>query len=275
MSVITRKHGLGAHAVGPLSSLYRHFSKVLALVFWATVVGLYWWMTDRYHLSPEMKVILLQELFTAKIYGPLLFIVFFALQPLVFFPSFVLGIAGGMLYGPVAGIFFVMIGANSAANVSYLVGRFFGWGVVEVHSNQRGGWRSNSSVLAGVEWGMVEVHSNQGGLIQRYMNRARHHTFETILILHLLFVPFDLVNYLAGFFRMHWLKFAVATVIGSIPGVLSFVLFGASLEGNLLAGEPELNLPLLLKAGLALMVGIILAQLVKRRHPKAGHSHHI
>lgn len=242
MGIITRKRNLETQSAGLVPLRPQHITKILALLFWLAVVGLYWWITDLYNLSPAMKVILLQDLFTTEVYGPLLFIVFFALQPLVFFPSFVLGIAGGMLYGPVAGTLLVTIGANGAANV------LFGGALFRM--------------------GVVEAQSKQGGLIRRYMDGARNHTFETILMLHLLFVPFDLVNYLAGFFRMNWPKFALATVIGAIPGILSFVLFGASLEGDLLAGKPELNLSMLVGSAVILITGIILAQLVKRRDIK-------
>ena len=76
-------------------------------------------------------------------------------------------------------------------------------------------------------------------------------------------MPFDVVNYLAGFFKMSWRPFALATVLGSVPGVFTFVLFGASLEGDLLGGQPELNFSTLALAGVALIVGITLSRLVK------------
>lgn len=241
MGITSMRHQQGEER----SFIHRHQSKVWALLFWSAVVGLYWWITDSYNLSPAKKVLLLQDMFTQSIYGPLLFLVFFSLQPLVFFPSFILGVAGGMLYGPLVGIAYVLIGANGAANLCYLVGRFFGRGVVE-HQSER------------------------EGTVRRYMDGARENTFETILILHLLFVPFDVVNYLAGFFKMNWRQFALATVLGSIPGVFTFVLFGASLEGNLLAGQPELNFTTLALAGAALVVGIILSRLVKLYERHSG-----
>ncbi|MCB0208712.1 MAG: TVP38/TMEM64 family protein [Anaerolineae bacterium] len=243
MGLVTIKQEVEIQPTEPPSFFVRHRTKILALLFWLVTVGLYWWVTDYYHLSPVKKVMVVQDLFTVGVYGPLLFIVLFMLQPLVFFPSFILGIAGGMLYGPFVGTLLVIVGANGAANVCYLVGRFFGWNI-------------------------VDSRADDAGFIRRTMNDARNNTFETILVLHLLFVPFDLVNYLAGFFRMDWPKFAVATVIGAIPGILTFVLFGASLEGDLLAGKPELNFLTLAWSGGMLIFGIALSRVVKWRERK-------
>ncbi|MCB0195359.1 MAG: TVP38/TMEM64 family protein [Anaerolineae bacterium] len=245
MGIITMKHDVEVQSTEAPSFLGRHRAKILALLFWSVVVSLYWWVTEHYNLSPAMEVMFVQDLLTGRIVGSLLFIVLFTLQPLVFFPSFILGIAGGMLYGPVTGTLLVTLGANGAANVCYLVGRFFGWNI-------------------------VDTQSDNDGFIRRTMHGARNNTFETILTLHLLFVPFDLVNYLAGFFRMDWLKFALATVIGSIPGILTFVLFGASLQGDLLSGEPELNFSMLALSGGMLVLGITLSQVVKWRQRKVA-----
>ena len=44
--------------------------------------------------------------------------------------------------------------------------------------------------------------------------------------MRLVYVPYDLVNYLAGFLRIGWMPFILATALGSLPDTLSFVLFG-------------------------------------------------
>ena len=229
--------------------LSRNANKLLAFLFWLTVIGAYWWLTDQYDLLPDEKIKLLAGIFVNDFFGPLLFILFFSLQPLVFFPSFLLGIAGGILYGPIDGTLYVIVGANSAANICYLVGRYFGRGVVE--NNQQ-----------------------TSGLLQRYTQRLRENTFETILIMHLLvIIPFDLVNYVAGFLKMNWRQFALATAIGAVPGVITFVLLGNSLGSidNLAAGQPNIDTFTLGLSGVALLVGLGLSQLVKRweRHHRA------
>lgn len=48
-------------------------------------------------------------------------------------------------------------------------------------------------------------------------------SFETVLIMRFIFLPYDLVNYLAGILRIDLKAFILATLLGSIPGTIAFV----------------------------------------------------
>ncbi|MGB0388674.1 MAG: TVP38/TMEM64 family protein, partial [Ardenticatenaceae bacterium] len=168
------------------------------------------------------------------------FILFFALQPLVFFPSSLMAVLGGCLYGPIEGFFITLIGANGAGLTSYMVGRFFGKG-------------------------MLTNDEQNDGLMHRYANYMRKNSFEAILIMHLIFLPYDLVNYFAGFLRVDWKPFVLGTAFGSLPGILTFVLFGASIEGDIMSGTPEINLTTLAISGVTLMISFGLSQVLKQR----------
>ncbi len=104
-------------------------------------------------------------------------------------------------------------------------------------------------------------------LIQKYTKRMRQNSFETVLIMRLLFLPYDLVNYAAGFLKIKWQPFILATAIGSIPGTISFVLFGSSFGtlDELVAGDVQVN-PVTLALSIALiLVSIGLSRFIKRR----------
>ena len=118
------------------------------------------------------------ELMTASFYGPLIYMVLYVRRPVLFFPATILTLLGGFLFGPVLGVIYTILGSNSSAMVAYTVGRYFGQGVLE-----------------------NEADSN---LIQRYTSRMRHNSFETVLIMRLIFLPYDLVNYAAGFLQINW-----------------------------------------------------------------------
>ncbi|MGB0386332.1 MAG: TVP38/TMEM64 family protein [Ardenticatenaceae bacterium] len=222
------------------SFIRRHRSKLMALLFWLAVVGSYWWVANQYNLPPETIVKELADWFVSSIFGPLLFILFFALQPLVLFPSALMALMGGCLYGATQGILITIIGANAAGCTSYLVGRYFGQG-------------------------MLESEGESDGLMHRYADYIRTNSFEAILIMHLLFLPYDLVNFMAGFLRVNWKSFILATALGSLPGTLTLVLFGASFEGKVMSGAPEINLSTLIFSGLMMLVSLALSQILKQR----------
>ena len=111
---------------------------------------------------------------------------------------------GGFLFGPVWGIVIVAIGGNLSAMVAYTVGRYFGQGILD--------------------------NEESSGVMQRYADKMRTNSFETILVMRFIFLPYDLVNYMGGLLRVDWKAFLVATTLGSIPGTIAFVLAGASLD---------------------------------------------
>jgi uncharacterized membrane protein YdjX (TVP38/TMEM64 family) len=222
-----------------LINVNRHYSKLLVLTFWLMIVGIYWWYVDRYGISPLAMLKEMGGWFVNSIYGPPVFILFFALQPLIFFPSALVGITAGFLYGPIYGVIYAFIGAIGAATTSYTVGRFFGHGMLET--------------------------SESSSLLHHYAERLRNNTFEVMLTMHLIFLPYDLVNYIGGFLRVDWKQFILATTLGSIPGVLTFVLFGASLEGDMLEGTPAINPTTLAISGIMLVVSLMLSRYFRWR----------
>ncbi|HRQ42101.1 MAG TPA: TVP38/TMEM64 family protein [Chloroflexota bacterium] len=218
----------------------RHGSKLFAFVFWITVVAGYYWYARQNGLTLEDSVSRLADLLANSLYGPLLYMVLYAIRPLVFFPATVLTLLGGFLFGPV-GIIYTIIGSNASAMVAFGVGAYFGQGILE--------------------------GKGDAGVIQQYMERMRENSFETVLIMRLIFLPYDLVNYAAGFLKINWKAFLAATAIGSVPGTVSFVLLGASFGtlDELLAGEIQLNPVTAVASILIIGISIALSRLIKKR----------
>lgn len=197
------------------SFLSKHGQKLTALTFWLIAIGGYFWYATTNNLGPLQVVNELISVLSTSSIGPLLFILVYALRPLIFFSAAVLTIASGLLFGPVFGLIYAIIGGNLSAMVAFYIGRYFGEGVLD------GGDSENT--------------------IQRYAEQMRKNPFESILTMRFIFLPFDLVNYLAGFLKVDWKPFLFATFLGSLPGGLSFVLIGASIEGNAINEIPSLN----------------------------------
>ncbi len=223
----------------------RHGQKLIALVFWLVVLGGYTWYVRANDLTLAGAAKELAYVMTGSAAGPVIYILLYWLRPLIFFPATILTVLSGFLFGPI-GILYTIVGANGSALVAYFVGYFFGQGLLE-------GDETSSSV------------------IQRYAARMRDNSFETVLIMRLIFLPYDLVNYAAGFLRIRWLPFLLATAVGSIPGTISFVLLGASFGtlDELLAGDLKVNPPVLIASVVLIVVSIAASRLLKRRESRS------
>lgn len=214
----------------------RHRIGVAAL--WVAVIGGYQVWAWRAGLGPAESAERLVDALQGSAWGPAVFTALYLVRPLLLFSAAVLTVAGGFLFGPWLGLAVVVVASNASAMIAYAVGRWFGTG----------------ALLSG----------DEGRRLNRYAARMRDRSFETVLVLRLLLVPYDLVSYLAGLLRIRPLPFLTATAIGSIPGTVAFVLFGASIE-DFDGGVPSLN-PWTLAASITLLaVGLVTARLVRRR----------
>lgn len=135
-------------------------------------------------------------------WGPILYILVYAFHSLIFFPASLLAVISGLLFGPVYGILFTLIGENISGNISFVIGRYFG-----------------SSLLK-------HLGSN-GRLIPLIEGRFRENGFLAVLTMRLSYFPFDLVGYMSGVCDIRQRDFALATCIGTIPGLTTFVLMGS------------------------------------------------
>jgi uncharacterized membrane protein YdjX (TVP38/TMEM64 family) len=217
-------------------------SRLIALAFWLALIGGYWWYVRTYELAPAESLQLLATFLTGGTLGGMAYVVIYVLRPLILFPATLLTLLGGFLFGPIWGVIYVVIGSNGSAMAAYFVARFFGQDLLQ------------------------EKEGSQG-FISRYAQRLRDNSFETVLLMRLLFLPYDLVHYVAGFLRIDWRAFLLATAIGSIPGTISFVLLGSSFGtlDDLAAGQVQLN-PWALGLSVLFIVGsLIVSRLLRRR----------
>ena len=196
------------------SFLEKHWQKLVAVVLWLAFIGAYVWYTTSSGIGVfnflEVGRRLLEVMSGNLVVGALIYIGVYALRPLIFFSAGILTLLGGAVFGPVWGIIFTILGGNLSAMVAYVIGYFFGEGIIDLDESE--------------------------GILKRYADRMRNNTFETVLIMRVIYLPYDLVNYLGGLLRVDWKAFLFATLLGNLPGTVSFVLVGASSglsEGNL------------------------------------------
>ena len=218
--------------------LKKYGQKLIALAFWTVLLGIYQWYAYVNHLSPLQVVQNLLDFLTQGFWGPLIYILLYAIRPLILFPSTILTLAGGFVFGPVLGVLYTIIASNISSTIAFFVGRFFGEGMLK--------------------------DDGSDGLIQRYARRMRENSFETVMIMRFIFLPYDAVSYLAGFLRIKFWPFILATALGSIPGTIAFIGFGASIE-SFNGALPKLNPVTLGFSVVIFIISIALSRLFKKQ----------
>ena len=104
------------------------------------------------------------------------------------------------------------------------------------------------------------------------MNRGKNtHVIDaalTMMITRLIFLHFDITNYVAGAKKVNWLGYTIGTAIGIIPDVLIFILAGASFAHNTPKGNRHMtgihpHGPLLVWSIVILIASLILAKILR------------
>jgi uncharacterized membrane protein YdjX (TVP38/TMEM64 family) len=226
-------------------SLAHHRQTIIASAIWLALAGAFLGYSLSSGASPTETLQAAIDLLRTP-FGPLIYILIYTLRPLAFFSAVIVTLIGGAIWGPLWGTLFAIIGSNMSATLAYWFGRAFGSGVLPEGKD-----------------GVLE------GMVGHYTRRLQANAFSAILMMRLIYLPYDLVNYLAGFLRVPYRPYLLGSVIGALPGTLTFTLAGASLAlDDILAGRFSVSVvnpwTLACSAGL-FIAGIVIARMLRRK----------
>lgn len=218
------------------------YLKIIAAISWALALIIYWRYSEAHGLTPMQTMQVLINFVSTSPYGFPIYVLVYMIRPIFFFPATLVTMTATYLYGPVQGIAYALVASNLSSMIAYFIGRFFGSGFLQ------------------------NIHDDN--LVGKYTNRLRKDGFQTTLILRFLFLPYDLVSYFSGFLHIDLGWFMLATVLGSIPGTISFGMLGASIKGDFASQSVTLD-PLSLVISAAMFaVSIALYRVVRYREKK-------
>ena len=207
-SLVVKKAGdqffarqMGDLKVDLLRVLKRHAPKFIALIFWVSLIVAFQNYRIDNNLSYSDVLLSLIDFFTSTLWGPVIYMLMYALRPLLLFPATLLTALSGTLFGFWWGVVYTVVGENASANFAYWIGRFFG-----------------------------KDMKLENSLIGNWVEALRARPFGTVLFMRLFYVPFDLTNYGSGILKINWRSYFTATLIGIMPGVTTFVALGAALD---------------------------------------------
>jgi uncharacterized membrane protein YdjX (TVP38/TMEM64 family) len=198
-------------------------------VLLAVGIGLAWWCRDQW--TAEAIAAWVEGL---GAWGPLVFVGVYCLAPALFFPGAVLTLAGGALFGPLAGALLSLTGATAGATVAFFLARSLAADWVEQRLGQR-----LQAIKAGVE--------REG--------------WRFVALVRLVPVfPFNLLNYALGLTRLSVRTFALTSWLTMAPGALAYAYLGY-VGREAISGGPALVqkglLALTLLAAVALLPALI------------------
>lgn len=175
------------------------------------------------------------------VWGPVVYVLIYSIAPSLMMPGLALTVAGGVLFGPVLGSVYVMIGATIGASVAFLVARYMGRKWVE---------------------GMVK-----GGRFEELDRRVEEEGWKIVAITRLIpLFPFNFLNYAFGLTRIRFLHYLIASFIFMMPGAVAYVVFSSSIL-DLLKGGISVEFAV---GAVLLAVVSIAAYLYKRRQKTRG-----
>lgn len=173
-------------------------------------------------------------------YGPLLYILLYLLRPLIFLPASWITVLAGNVFGLWAGFGLALVAGTLSALFPYALGRWFNRGAKQAD----------------------DVTDNR---LTRFTQGLRQRPFQSVLLMRLLFLPYDGVSLFAGSLRIPLLAFFTATALGNVGGALAYVGVGASIEGDITAGDIRFDPSVLLLSVVLFVVSALVSRWLRRR----------
>jgi uncharacterized membrane protein YdjX (TVP38/TMEM64 family) len=137
------------------------------------------------------------------VWAPILYILIYSIATICILPSTPLNLSGGAIFGSVWGTVWTSIAAILAAVLSFAFSRSIGRNFVE-------------KKLAG-KWQSIDREMHQGGFFYMFAIRL------------LPLIPYGMVNFAAGLTSIKFRDYFLGTFLGTVPGILPFVMMGAGL----------------------------------------------
>jgi uncharacterized membrane protein YdjX (TVP38/TMEM64 family) len=198
------------------SSRLMNFFKIAIIV--AIVGGSVWLLIEHWNWFSDPATVK-AEVIKWGAWGPVVYMLLYAVGPSFLVPGAVMTIAGGLAFGATWGSVYSLIGGDIGAIVAFAAGRFLGKSFVERIVGER---------------------------FHAMLQRIAKHGFQIILYLRMVpVIPYNALNLLAGASPITFYDYFWATMIGMIPGTILYAFLGDALWHPL---SPKFFLALLLIA---------------------------
>jgi len=205
--------------------------KIALVVFLVLVIASVVWF--RAYLTAENVQAAIRSLGP---WGPLAFIGLYLIAPSLLLPGAPLTITAGVLFGPVWGTVYTIVGATGGATIAFLVARYFGREWVE---------RRTSGTLAKIKKGVEE-------------EGWRFVAFTRLVPVF----PFNVLNFAFGLTNIGVVPYALASFVCMLPGAAAYVYLGYAGREAATGGQGLVTKAL---TALALLAVVAMIPIILRR----------
>jgi uncharacterized membrane protein YdjX (TVP38/TMEM64 family) len=160
-------------------------------------------------------------------WGPTVYILIYSIAPALLFPGTPLTIAGGILFGPIAGTIYTAIGATIGASVAFLIARYLARELVA----------------------KLLIKHGKLGILD---NEVEKQGWKIVAFTRLIpLFPFNFLNYAFGLTSIKFSHYVLASFVFMLPAIIAFIVFSSSLL-DLFRG----------KASTEFLIGLILVVII-------------
>jgi len=138
--------------------------------------------------------------------APAIYILIYALAPVLLLPGLPITIAGGIMFGPFWGVVYTITGATIGASLAFLVARYVARDWVAAR-------------LTGPRWEKLD-------------SEVARHGWKVVAFTRLIpAFPFNLLNYAFGLTKIPFAHYVVVSFVCMLPACIAFIVFSSSLLG--------------------------------------------
>ena len=184
------------------------------------------------------------------VWGPLVFILGYAVATVAFIPGSLLTLAAGAIFGLVKGTLYTLCGATLGASGSFLVARYVARRAIE------------RKIAGHAKFAVIDKAVGQEG-------------FKIVALLRLSPIfPFNLLNYGLGLTRVRFIDYLLAS-IAMLPGTLLYVYYGkaagslAMIAGGAVGAKTEKGTVYWVTLGIGLLATVVVTTFITRLAGKA------
>ena len=216
------------------ASQYKRTLFAVLLVFLCIVAASWRFFAVEQWIEADKLVSLIQSLRASSL-APLMVIMAYVIGGIVVFPVLILIPLTALVFGPLLGCCYSLIGLFANASVLYAIGHYTGYKTVQQLSGTR---------------------------IHHLSQQCSRHSFLTMATLRFLPVaPFTVISLIAGASHIRYRKYIAGTLLGISPSLAILTLVGNQLGRTIDASGSQNLIVVILGSSILLLLALWLKQL--------------